>query len=194
MIANALPRPLTAGSVDNAILRADGTGGATLQNSAIVIDDATTSPQANVAIVNAHSETNSALVLSPKNAGALIAGPKPDGTAVGGNARGTHARDFQSQFLRADATRVASAQMSTIGGGANNKATGDQSVVGGGYGNEAGGGSWGATVAGGYECIATGARSSCSGGFLNEASANDSSILGGQRGLANRVGMQAHAS
>ena len=40
MIANALPRPLTAGSVDNAILRADGTGGSTLQNSDINIDDA----------------------------------------------------------------------------------------------------------------------------------------------------------
>jgi hypothetical protein len=39
MIANALPRPLTAGSVDNAILRADGTGGTILQNSNIVIDD-----------------------------------------------------------------------------------------------------------------------------------------------------------
>jgi hypothetical protein len=31
--------PITTGSTDNAILRADGTGGATLQNSAIVIDD-----------------------------------------------------------------------------------------------------------------------------------------------------------
>jgi hypothetical protein len=40
MIANALPRPLTAGSVDNAILRADGTGGATLENSGLIVDDA----------------------------------------------------------------------------------------------------------------------------------------------------------
>jgi hypothetical protein len=39
MIANALPRPLTTGSVDNAILRADGTGGATLQNSGLIIED-----------------------------------------------------------------------------------------------------------------------------------------------------------
>jgi hypothetical protein len=39
MIANALPRPLTAGSTHNAILRADGTGGATLQNSGLIIED-----------------------------------------------------------------------------------------------------------------------------------------------------------
>jgi hypothetical protein len=39
MIANALPRPLTAGSVDNAILRADGTDGTILQSSSLVIED-----------------------------------------------------------------------------------------------------------------------------------------------------------
>jgi hypothetical protein len=40
MIANALPRPLTAGSVDNAILRADGTDGTILQSSGLIVDDA----------------------------------------------------------------------------------------------------------------------------------------------------------
>jgi len=40
MIANALPRPLTAGSVDNAILRADGADGTILQSSGLIIDDA----------------------------------------------------------------------------------------------------------------------------------------------------------
>jgi hypothetical protein len=40
MIANALPRPLTAGSVDNAILRADGTDGTILQTSGLIVDDA----------------------------------------------------------------------------------------------------------------------------------------------------------
>jgi hypothetical protein len=39
MIANALPRPLTAGSVDNAILRADGTDGTILQNSGLIVED-----------------------------------------------------------------------------------------------------------------------------------------------------------
>jgi hypothetical protein len=59
-----------------------------LQDSALVIDDATTSTQANVAVRNVHSETNSALVLEPKGTGAFIVGPKPDGTSTGGNARG----------------------------------------------------------------------------------------------------------
>ena len=97
---------VTTGSTDNAILRADGTGGSTSQSSAIVIDDATTSTQANVAIVNAHSETNSALVLSPKGTGAFIVGPKPDGTATGGNARGNYAIDLQ--LIRASSSAVAS--------------------------------------------------------------------------------------
>jgi hypothetical protein len=39
MIANALPRPLTAGSVDNAILCADGTDGTILQNSGLIVED-----------------------------------------------------------------------------------------------------------------------------------------------------------
>lgn len=43
MIANALPRPLTAGSVDNAILRADGTDGTLLQTSGLIVDDAVVS-------------------------------------------------------------------------------------------------------------------------------------------------------
>jgi hypothetical protein len=40
MIANALPRPLTAGSVDNAILRANGTDGTILQTSGLIVEDA----------------------------------------------------------------------------------------------------------------------------------------------------------
>ena len=79
----------STGTTDNAILRADGTGGATLQNSDLNIDDATTATQNNVAITNQHSgQTNSALVLTPKGTGAFIVGPKPDGTATGGNASG----------------------------------------------------------------------------------------------------------
>lgn len=270
MIANALPRPLTAGSVDNAILRADGTDGTILQNSGLVVDDAVVAYsvtgdaatdvitatghiytanqavifsaitggaglsantvyfvrdisgstfkvsatsggaainfttnitagsviaiQANVAITQNTAETNSALVLTPKGTGALIVGPKPTGTTTAGNARGTYAVDLQSPFLRSSADRVASGPASVIAGGCNNQASGDQSVVGGGYANLAGGGNGGATIAGGYECIASGIMSSCGGGYLNEASAGYSSILGGQRALANRVGMQAHAS
>ena len=185
MIANALPRPLTAGSVDNAILRADGTGGSTLQSSGLLVEDAivsfavtgdaatdiitatghnlvadqpvrftaltggsglltttnyfvrdisgstfkvsTTSGgaavnfttnitagtlltghsvQVNVTLSENTSAADSSLVLTPKGTGALIAGPKPDGTATGGNARGANAVDLQPGGRNA-ATQVA---------------------------------------------------------------------------------------
>jgi phage gp37-like protein len=78
-------------STDNAIVRADSTAN-TVQESALVIDDATTSTQNNVAVRNVHSETNSALVLCKKGTGAFIVSPaRPDGTSSGGNARGDNA-------------------------------------------------------------------------------------------------------
>lgn len=49
---------------------------------------------------------NMNLVLSPKGTGALIAGPMPDGTVTGGNARG--ARSVDLQLSRSEATQVAS--------------------------------------------------------------------------------------
>jgi len=111
---------ITTGAVDNAILRADGTGGATLQNSDLNIDDATVSTQANVAITNQHSgQSNSAIVLTPKGTGAFILGPKPDGTTTGGNARGANAVDLQT-------TRSASTQ---IASGANSFAVGSGNTV-----------------------------------------------------------------
>ena len=193
----------STGATDNAILRADGTGGVTLQNSALNIDDpvspfsitgvastdiitavghnfttnqgvifptltggagltaattiyfvrdisgdtfkvSTTSGgaavnfttditagtviaiQANVAITNKHSETNSALVLTPKGTGAFIVGPKPDGTATGGNARGANAICIQTN--RALATAVASGSNSiALGNGV--RSTASQSVA-----------------------------------------------------------------
>jgi hypothetical protein len=114
------------GATDNAILRADGTGGSTAQNSAIVIDDVTTSTQANVAIKNVHSETNSALVLTPKGTGAFIVGPKPDGTSVGGNARGENSIDIQTK--RTSNSRVASGENS-IAIGNNLESSSNQNIA-----------------------------------------------------------------
>jgi hypothetical protein len=207
------------GSTDNAILRADGTGGSTLQDSALVIDDATTSTQANVAIRNNHSETNSALVLSPKGTGALIA-QKPDGTTTGGNARGTRVVDWQLDRLNAN--EVASGSDSVIGGGRRNRVSGLESVVSGGRSNQAtndnsfvGGGAANSatgaygTIVGGQECLASGSRSFVgagqqnhstnsfcvvASGFDNQATGNSSAILGGRRGLADRYSIQAHAA
>jgi hypothetical protein len=247
MIANALPRPLTAGSVDNAILRADGTGGATLQNSGIVVEDtivsfttvtgtasddiitatgstfsnghpvrftaltggtglntttnyfvraasgatfklATTdsdativnfstnitagtlltghSVQVNVTLSENTTETNSALVLSPKGTGAFILGPKPDGTAVGGNARGLRAIDLQ--IARTVANQVASSTAAIVIGEGN-------------------------LASGAYSC-AIGTESSSTANYAitlgtgNQASAVQSSVLGGRGNAASGLG------
>jgi hypothetical protein len=266
MIANALPRPLTAGSVDNAILRADGTDGTILQTSGLIVDDAvvpysvtgdaatdvitatghiytanqtvifsaitggaglsantvyfvrnpsgntfqlsTTSGgaainfttnitagtviaiQANVAISQNTTETNSALVLTPKGTGALIAGPKPDANIAGGGARGPRAVDLQLE--RSLASQVASGSNSVIGGGKQNTASSTDTVVSGGFLNQATGG-W-ANVSGGSRNVASGtfAAAIC-GGTDNTVSASYASILGGRNGVADRQGMQVHS-
>jgi hypothetical protein len=199
----------TVGTVDNAVPRADSTGGYTVQGSDIVIDDATTSTQANVAITNQHAgETNSALVLTPKGTGAFILGPTPDGTITGGNARGAGAVDLSR--VRASATEVASGVDSfaagrrarasgkesvSIGGqniasGTNSiaisyvgTASGDSSFVGGGRANQATG-DCSAVVGGGV---------SISSNDGNRATAAASATLGGNRASADRAGMHAHA-
>ena len=96
----------STGATDNLALRSDGTGGATLQNSRLQIDDVTASTQQNLALVNADAASNSAFVISPKGTGAFILGAKPNGAASGGNARGNYAVDLQ--LSRTAATQVAS--------------------------------------------------------------------------------------
>lgn len=218
MIANALPRPLTAGSVDNAILRADGTGGTILQNSNIVIDDVATATQDNVAILNASSATNSALVLTPKGTGALIAGPKPDGTAVGGNARGSKAiclvgdRSAATQVAsgndsvaigrRATAAGQGSISISGNASGSNNciaigtiaTASGNQSIA---IGTDQ------SVTASGDRSIAIGGQFTNVSGFgavaligsaaQTTVSAQYAGVFAGHAAAADRVGMNAHA-
>jgi len=97
------------GSVDNAVLRADGTGGATLQSSAFVIaDNATASPNNTVnhaSIQATGGTTNVSVSIVPKGSGAFCL-QVPDGTATGGNVRGANAVDLQT--LRSNANQVAS--------------------------------------------------------------------------------------
>jgi hypothetical protein len=242
MIANALHRPLTAGSVDNAILRADGTGGTILQSSGLTVDDAivaysatgdavtdvitatghnftsnqglmfqsltggiglnTTTVyfvrdisgstfkvsatsggaainfttnitaalivaiQSNVAISQNTTETNSALVLTPKGTGAFILGPKPDGTITGGNARGTNAVDFQTG-VRTAADQVASGGSSFISGGLRNKTTGAQSGI-----------------IGGQDNATTNNDTFIAGSLLSTAAASRASVLSSRTGNA----------
>lgn len=252
------------GSKDNAILRADGTGGATLQGSALVVSDeaiaalsctgvastdiitavghtysanqavrflsltggsglnttttyyvrdisgntfkvSTTSGggavnfttditngtvlagEYNVSIENQDSQTNSSIVITPKGTGALILGPRPDGTSTGGAQRGIYSVDLQ--LIKAAVTQIASGTYSAIVGGINNTASGSLSCV----------------IAG-STCYATGDRSICAGNS-SIASGNESLAFGlscvasstnsiaiGNNASANRVGMIAQAS
>lgn len=296
MIANALPRPLTAGSVDNAILRADGTGGATLQNSPIIISDLNTSLQTTVAIgpdrstfsitgdaatdiitatghnfvtnqavsfptitggtgLNAYTryfvrdvtsstfkvsatiggvaidfttnitagtvQSSASLVLLQGNRYGLdsIQTAIPDGTAVGGNARGLGAVDLQ--MSRAAATDIANSDGAflgpgygssagqyaaaiacydtratgqySIGGGRNQQATSQYAIAFGGFQNQATTSNY-PTVIGGNQNLSTGNSSGILAGQQNEVSASFAGILAGNQGLVNRYAMHAHAA
>ena len=123
------------GSVDNAALRADGTGGATLQNSAWIINDnLTASPNntVNHACLEATGGTTDVSVsIKPKGAGAFCITP-PDGTSTGGDVRGSNAIDLQR--IRSNANQVASGANSFVSGkrnrasGSNSAAWGDSNV------------------------------------------------------------------
>ncbi len=105
------------GSVDNAALRADGTGGATLQGSSIIINDnLTASPNntVNHACIEATGgTTNVSVSIKPKGSGAFCLSA-PDGTSTGGNARGANAVDLQT--TRSAANQVASGDGSFLSG------------------------------------------------------------------------------
>jgi hypothetical protein len=268
MIANALPRPLTAGSVDNAILRADGTAGATLQNSGLIVEDTIVSitgitgdagtdvitatgsafengqpvrftaltggtglntttnyfvrdvsgatfkletsigggainfttnitagslltghsVSTNVTLSENTTATNSDLVLTPKGTGAFILGPKPNGAASGGNARGTYAVDLQTQ--RTAATQVASGSNSAL------VATINCTVSGARAGAFAASGS---SVTANASAVIAGNVASA-GGILSLASGDNVSTTGtysfaqSRGALADRLSMQAHSS
>ena len=116
----------STGSIDNAIIRADGTGGTTLQSSALQIVDATTySSQVQTQLkFDDGSSTNIHAVVTPKGSGAFILGPAPGASA--GNNRGTHAVDLQ--MLTNLSTRIASGATSFCAG-SYNTASGPGSIA-----------------------------------------------------------------
>jgi hypothetical protein len=215
MIGANIPAPPAAagvsgstGSTDNAILRADGTGGATLQNSDLVIDDATTSTQNNVAITNQHSgQTNSSLVLSPKGTGAFILGPKPDGAATGGNARGTNGiclvRDRSLATQVASGTnsiaigrRATASNASSIAIGNGATASGNQSLAIG-LGDSGGQSTGDRSIAIGgqfFTVSGQGAVGIIGGAAQSSVTGNFAGVFAGTNSLADRYSMQAHAA
>ena len=178
------------GSVDNAALRADGTGGATLQSSAWIINDnLTASPNntVNHACLEATGgTTNVSVSIKPKGTGAFCLSA-PDGTATGGNVRAANAVDLQTS--RATAAQVASGVQSVVCGGASNTASGEQSGVTHGQQNAASGQ---LSDAAGSSCTASALLASARGSVCTASA--QSAIARGERSLANRLGMYAFAS
>lgn len=123
--------------------------------------------------------TNASLVLAPNGTGALVSAI-PDGTATGGNARGTNAIDFQ--MARTNANQVAAGAYSFIGGGSNNRISNSSSVVVGGNNNFTSNSS--TFMGGGDGNLSGGIISVCVGGSSNSASAGWSFVGGGQSNTA----------
>lgn len=126
--------------------------------------------------------TNSGIAIVPNGTGAITA-QIPDGTATGGNARGSYSVDLQ--LSRGDATQVASGNNSTIAGGSNNRASGIGVFVGGGVGNNAGGNDNYQAIVGGQNNSINASGHSFIGGGLNNTIFNGSgsgwlTIVGGQ--------------
>lgn len=193
------------GSVDNVLVRTDGTAGTAAQGSPFVISDETAySSQyyGQISLANG-AQSNVHLLLTPKGTGSIIGYAPPDGTTTGGNNRGTYSLDLQGPFRNSGAD-VASGTSSVIISGRYNKSSGDYSFSGGyfntvtgyaaygyGYQQTASGNYSGATS--GYQNTASGTASVVAGGQLNTAS-GDYSSASGYYASATRYGERAHAS
>lgn len=182
----------STGSTDNSILRADGTGGSTLQNSAVIIDDYTSSTANNVAIkVDDGSTANISAVITPKGSGSFSLGPKPDGTTTGGNARGQYAVDLS--MVHAAANYVASGNYALAG--VYGKAPGTASVALGWQAEAAGDYSYslgrGGFASGAYSAVIGGANAVASAQYAvatGEATANKRGQFGISGGLFGAAG------
>jgi hypothetical protein len=147
--------------------------------------------QANIAITNNHvGFADSAIVITPKGTGALILGPKPDGTATGGNARGINAVDLQ--FKRTFSSQVANGNYAVIAGGGDNRASGVYSFVGGGSSSAAGNNY--SVVCGGLSNNANANNSFIGSGDNNTVTASHASVIAGASAVADRYAIQAQAA
>ena len=191
----------TANTAIDATLRtiSDGLGNDTpLQLSTLrvgVKSDSTVTTQTS-SVIQA-TTTNANLVIAPNGTGAIVASI-PDGTAAGGNARGSNAVDLQT--LRVVATQVASGRDCVIAGGNNNTSSGEVNVVGGGSNNNTNGiysvisgglnnsinyfAATGSTISGGSTNTISERYDTIAGGLSNTVSSQYSTVSGGQTNTA----------
>ena len=137
-------------------------------------------------VTNAGADVD--VALSPKGTGAVLA-QIPDGTAAGGDKRGTNAVDWQTS--RSGSNQVASGNYSTVSGGYANKASGPYSTAVGGflnvniYGQYATGGGYQVastntgTVSFGYVTRADGFHSTALGYYADNKGRPSSLTIGG---------------
>jgi hypothetical protein len=178
------------GSTDNSILRSDGTGGSTLQDSAFVIaDNATASPNNTVnhaSIQATGGSTNVSVSIVPKGTGSISA-QVPDATTTGGNTRGVNATDFQR--VRGNANQVASGERSFLAGGVNNIASGTNAFVGGSNDSTASGTS--SCVIGSWSGTASSNRTTVIASYQSTASAEQTAVICGRNSSATLEGALA---
>lgn len=158
----------TLGSTDNALARADGTGGVTAQGSVVIIDDSGNATGLGSVTCTAFAilqstysgrtlnrvvsdGTNESVVIGPSGTGYLSL-LTPDGTTAGGNQRGNRAVDFN----------VALANAANVASGADSFACGADARASG-AGSFAFGNSGASTIASGAGAIAIGVSASSSG-------------------------------
>ena len=157
------------------------------------------------------ASTDMDAVFSPKGIGSILA-HAPDGTATGGNKRGTRTVDLQTG--RTANSKVAANDFGFLGGGYNNSlslGTSDYASIVGGNSNTIGSNGLGSFIGGGETNTVNGARSvicggtnnvtasnaqnSCIvGGSSNQTTQSYSSVTGGFYAIANAYGKQAYAS
>lgn len=138
-----------------------------------------------MAVIQA-TTTNSGIAIVPNGTGAITA-QVPDGTATGGNARGTNAVDLQTSRTNAD--QVASSSQTFIGNGSRNKASQSQASVINGDLNLASGQQ--SFIGNGSGSTASGLRSFIGNGFGNSATSDYSVVSGGQ---SNNASTNTHAT
>ena len=166
-----LTLPSTAGS-SGQVMQTNGSGVLTWATPSTGLVNFTESvntaaPNATVPVVQllaTNAATNVDVALTPKGTGSF-ASQTADGTAAGGNKRGSNSVDLQT--VRSSATQVASGTQSFIGSGSGNTASGGNSAV-----------------LGGLAGVASGVNSSVIGGSSNTASGTSSSTLGGVGNIA----------
>ena len=196
-----------AGSPGTWVQVGGGGGGASITQ--VTFAESTAAPNATVyvdSITAAGATTNVDLALSPKGTGALTA-HVADGTATGGNKRGTYSVDWQTTRTAASQSAIgprgvisggyantisSGNNAAVIAGGSTNIVNSNYGVIGGGYVNTSNGG-WD-VVAGGYTCGAYGGNGAVGGGMNNSVTAPYGTIPGGQEGYAALLGKLAYAS